>query len=57
VLPADDLGIVKAIQKVYRLRQPPTADRIRRMGEAWRPYRSVASWYLWASTDKEPIAT
>ena len=56
VLPVDDLGIVKAIQKAYRLRKPPTADRIRKMGEAWRPYRSVASWYLWASADKEPIA-
>ena len=57
VLPVDDLGIVKAIQKAYRLRKPPTADRIRKMGEAWRPYRSVASWYLWASTDKEPITS
>jgi DNA-3-methyladenine glycosylase II len=49
VLPADDLGIVKAVQKVYRLRKRPNAQRIARIGEAWRPYRSVASWYLWQS--------
>jgi DNA-3-methyladenine glycosylase II len=47
VLPADDLGIVNAIQRLYGLRKRPTATRILKMGEAWRPYRSVASWYLW----------
>jgi DNA-3-methyladenine glycosylase II len=49
VLPADDLGIVKAVQKLYGLRKTPDAKRILRIGEAWRPYRSVASWYLWQS--------
>jgi DNA-3-methyladenine glycosylase II len=47
VLPADDLGIVNAIHRLYRLRKKPDAKRILKMGEAWRPYRSVASWYLW----------
>ena len=55
VLPVGDLGIVNAVHRVYRLRKRPTADRIRRLGEAWRPYRSVASWYLWRSLDNEPI--
>ena len=53
VLPVDDLGIVNAVKNVYRLRKRPTADRIRKIGEAWRPYRSVASWYLWRSLDNE----
>ena len=53
VLPVDDLGIVNAVKAVYRLRKRPTADRIRKIGEAWRPYRSVASWYLWRSLDNE----
>ena len=53
VLPVDDLGIVNAVKSVYRLRTRPTADRIRKIGEAWRPYRSVASWYLWRSLDNE----
>jgi DNA-3-methyladenine glycosylase II len=51
VLPVGDLGIVTAIQKAYKLRKRPTPDRMRKIGEAWRPYRSVASWYLWRSLD------
>jgi DNA-3-methyladenine glycosylase II len=54
VLPVDDLGIVNAVQRVYGLRKRPTPDRIRRLGEAWRPYRSVASWYLWRTLDNVP---
>jgi DNA-3-methyladenine glycosylase II len=49
VLPVDDLGIVKAVQKVYGFRKRPNPKRILKMGEQWRPYRSVASWYLWQS--------
>ena len=51
VLPVDDLGIVNAIKNVYRLRKRPNADRIRKIGAAWEPYRSVACWYLWRSLD------
>src|SRR5439155_26947120 len=47
VLPVDDLGIVKAVQKLYGLRKRPEPKRLLRMGELWRPYRSVACWYLW----------
>jgi DNA-3-methyladenine glycosylase II len=58
VLPVDDLGIVKAVQKVYGLRKRPDAQRILKIGEAWRPYRSVASWYLWQTlrNDFSPTA-
>lgn len=55
VLPVGDLGIVKAVQKAYRLRKIPTPDRLERIGESWRPYRSVACWYLWASLDNAPL--
>ncbi|MBI4265064.1 MAG: DNA-3-methyladenine glycosylase 2 family protein [Acidobacteria bacterium] len=44
VLPVGDLGIVKAVQKVYGLRTAPTPARLVRLGESWRPYRSVACW-------------
>jgi DNA-3-methyladenine glycosylase II len=47
VLPVGDLGIVTAIQRLYRLRKRPDPKRILKIGEPWRPYRSVASWYLW----------
>jgi DNA-3-methyladenine glycosylase II len=56
VLPAGDLGIVNAIQRLYRLRKRPDPKRILKMGEAWRPYRSVASWYLWQTLRNEPLA-
>lgn len=49
VLPAGDLGIVNAIQRLYKLRKRPNAKRILKIGEVWKPYRSVASWYLWQS--------
>ena len=55
VLPVGDLGIVKAVQRAYGLRRIPTADRLIRIGEPWRPYRSVACWYLWASLDNVPM--
>jgi DNA-3-methyladenine glycosylase II len=55
VLPVDDLGIVKAVQRAYRLRTLPTAQRLTRLGEAWRPYRSVACWYLWQSLENTPV--
>ena len=49
VLPVDDLGIVNAVRKLYGLRKQPDPKRLQKIGEAWRPYRSVASWYLWQS--------
>ena len=55
VLPVGDLGIVKAVQRAYGLRKVPSPDRLRRLGEPWRPYRSVACWYLWASLDNAPL--
>ncbi len=57
VLPAGDLGIVNAIQRMYGLRKRPDARRILKLGEAWRPYRSVASWYLWQTLKNEPLST
>ena len=55
VLPVGDLGIVKAVQRAYGLRKAPSPDRLTRIGESWRPYRSVACWYLWASLDNAPL--
>jgi DNA-3-methyladenine glycosylase II len=56
VLPVGDLGIVKAVQKAYGLRKTPTPERLHKIGEAWRPYRSVACWYLWRSLNNAPAA-
>jgi DNA-3-methyladenine glycosylase II len=47
VLPVDDLGLVNAVQRLYGLRKRPESKVILKIGEKWRPYRSVACWYLW----------
>ena len=54
VLPVGDLGIVKAVQRAYGLRKVPRPERLTKIGEPWRPYRSVACWYLWASLGNKP---
>ena len=51
VLPVNDYGIQKAMQRAYRMRSLPKPKRMLRIAEAWRPYRTVACWYLWKSID------
>lgn len=51
VLPVSDLGIRAAVTKAYRLRKSPGPARIERLARPWRPYATVASWYLWRSLD------
>ena len=42
-----DLGLQLAVKKLYRLRKHPSPEKMQTLGEPWRPYRTVASWYLW----------
>jgi len=56
VLPVDDLGLRKNAQRLYGLRSLPAAARLRRLGELWRPYRSMATWYLWRAGDTGGLA-
>ena len=51
VLPAADLGVRRGFMLTYKKKQMPPPGDILRHGERWRPYRSVASWYLWRSVD------
>lgn len=51
VFPAADLALLTGIQRVYRKRRRPTPAEARRFAERWRPYRSIASWYLWRSIE------
>jgi DNA-3-methyladenine glycosylase II len=53
VLPATDFGVRKGFARVYRRRALPAPAQILKHGERWRPYRSVASWYLWRSLDTD----
>ena len=49
VWPVDDLGLRNQIVKRFKLRKMPDAKKLHKMAEAWKPYRSVATWYLWQS--------
>ena len=51
VLPIDDLGIRNGFRIAYGRRSLPTPKAVLRYGERWRPYRTVASWYLWRAAD------
>jgi len=54
VLPVYDLGFRKAVQRAYKHRKPPEPEKIEHLAIPWRPYRSVATCYLWASLEPEP---
>ena len=51
VLPDLDLGIQNAIQRAYGLKKRPSPKEVLAIGEKWRPYASLASWYLWRSLE------
>jgi DNA-3-methyladenine glycosylase II len=52
VWPVDDYGIQKAAQKIFRMRSLPNKRQLQKIGERWRPYRSVAAMYLWRCLDQ-----
>lgn len=51
VLPTGDLGIRNATQRAYGLKEAPKPEKLKNLARKWRPYASVASWYLWRSID------
>ncbi len=55
VFPLDDLGLQKGICLAYYKRRKVSLRTMRRLGETWRPWRSVATWYLWRSLDPLPV--
>jgi DNA-3-methyladenine glycosylase II len=54
VLPVDDLGLRAGVQEVYELTALPGRADLRARAEAWRPYRSIATWYFWRSRGGVP---
>jgi len=55
VLPLDDLGLIKGISVNYFSGEPVSRAEAREVGEAWAPFRSVATWYIWRSLDPLPV--
>jgi DNA-3-methyladenine glycosylase II len=56
VLPLDDVGLLKGISLNYFSGEPVSRSEAREVAEAWAPWRSVATWYLWRSLDPHPVA-
>jgi DNA-3-methyladenine glycosylase II len=55
VFPIDDLGLVKGIRRHYANGEPLTKAEIIKVGDAWRPYRSLGTWYMWRVLDPVPV--
>ena len=53
VLPTGDLGIQKGMQRLFKLRTLPLPEKMEKLADAWRPYRTVACRYLWDSLDNK----
>ena len=51
IWPASDYGVQKGFAKTFGRRKLPTPKQLHRLGEKWRPYRSVAAWYFWRALD------
>lgn len=56
IYPLQDIGMIKALEKHYAGGRKLSKAEIVSYGERWRPYRSVATWYLWRSLDPVPVA-
>ena len=55
VFPLDDIGLQKAVARHYFAGERPSRRQLAGFGERWRPWRSVATWYLWRSLDPVPV--
>ncbi|PYJ85202.1 MAG: DNA-3-methyladenine glycosylase 2 family protein [Verrucomicrobia bacterium] len=53
VLPATDFGVRKGFALTYRRKELPAPSELIKHGERWRPYRTIACWYLWRALDAE----
>ena len=56
VLPLDDIGLQRAMSLHYNTGRPLSKLKMRRIGNGWAPWRSVATWYLWRSLDPLPLS-
>ncbi len=56
VLPLDDVGLIKGISQCYFSGDPVSRSDAREVAEAWKPWATVATWYIWRSLDPQPVA-
>lgn len=56
VLPLDDVGLINGVSKNYFSGEPVSRSDLREVAQAWQPYCTVATWYIWRSLDPLPVA-
>ena len=56
VLPLDDVGLINGISRNYFSGEPVSRSDAREVAQAWSPYCTVATWYIWRSLDPQPVA-
>jgi len=57
VLPLDDVGLINGVSQNYFSGEPVSRSDLREVAQAWAPYSTVATWYIWRSLDPVPVAT
>ena len=55
VLPVGDIGLLRAVENNYSNGKKLQLEEVKRIAEPWRPFRTVATWYLWRTIDPEPV--
>ena len=52
VFPVDDLGLRKGVQRIFSMPDIPKPKEVEKIGQRWKPYRTIVTWYLWKSLQK-----
>lgn len=55
ILPLGDVGVIRAVERLYHEGERLSKAEVEEIAERWRPYRTVAVWYLWRTIDAEPV--
>ena len=55
ILPVGDIGLLGAVENNYSNGKKLPLEEVKRIAEPWRPFRTVATWYLWRTIDPEPV--
>jgi DNA-3-methyladenine glycosylase II len=52
VFPVDDLGLRKGVQRIFSMPDIPKPKEVEKIGQRWKPYRTIVTWYIWKSLQK-----
>ena len=55
ILPLGDIGVVRSMERLYANGDPLNNDQLNAIADVWKPFRTVATWYLWRNLDPEPV--